>query len=258
MPEFTNPPKRKSPSPNWTHFNLWNRVQNVFQEIPQSFKSTISVSGIRATEIYAFSEVLGLTIEEEVVRTLNDLRSHWDPDGQYANYRFVRQAQTFPDVLLSNQDMSEIIMGIELKSWYLLAKEGEPSFRFIVTPDACAPQDLFVVVPWVLNNVLSGSPIVFKPYIESARYLAEYRNYWWQTIRQARGNVQIIHPSGIQPYPRTRDEIADQPAEDKGRNFGRIARMGIMDDYVAEFGDVPLLGIKVSRWRRFFKEKDSD
>lgn len=258
MPKPIQPPKRKPPSPRWAHFHLWSRIQSVFREIPQSFQSTISVSGIRATEIYAFSEVLGLTIEEEVVRTLNDLRSHWDPEAQYADYRFVRQPQTFPNVLLTNEDGSDIVLGVELKSWYLLAKEGEPSFRFTVTPDACAPQDFFVVVPWALSNVLSGSPIVFKPYVELARYLAEYRNYWWQAIRQAQGDTGIVQPSRVRPYPQARDEVADKPAEDKGRNFGRIARMGIMDDYVKEFEGLPLLGIKVARWRRFFKEKNAD
>ena len=30
-------------------------------------------------------------------------------------------------------------MGIELKGWYVLAKEREPSFRQKVTPAACSP-----------------------------------------------------------------------------------------------------------------------
>ena len=51
-------------------------------------------------------------------------------------------------------------------------KEGEPSFRFTVSPTVCNPQDLMVVVPWVLSNVLSGSPEVFVPYIKSAKYIA--------------------------------------------------------------------------------------
>jgi len=38
----------------------------------------------------------------------------------------------------------------------------------------------------------------------------------------------------------------------------RRLQVGIMDDYVEEFEDVPLLSIKVSRWRRFFKEKNGD
>jgi len=34
--------------------------------------------------------------------------------------------------------------------------------------------------------------------------------------------------------------------------------MGIMDDYVKEFEGLSLLGIKVARWRRLFKEKNGD
>jgi hypothetical protein len=30
-------------------------------------------------------------------------------------------------------------------------------------------QDLIVVVPWVLGNLISGSPILFEPFVESAR-----------------------------------------------------------------------------------------
>lgn len=70
-----------------------------------------------------------------------------------------------------------------MKGWYLLAKEGEPSFRFRITSAACAKQDLIVIVPCVLDNVISGSPILYEPFIESARYAAEYRNYHWQHLR---------------------------------------------------------------------------
>ena len=60
-------------------------------------------------------------------------------------------------------------------------------------------------------------------------------------------------PAGVKPYPVGRDEISDLPASDKGKNFGRIARIVIMDDYVNEFRALPLLGIAVSDWREFFK-----
>ena len=66
----------------------------------------------------------------------------------------------------------DVALGIELKGWYLLSKEREPSFRYTVTPSACAPQDLLVVVPWHLKNVLSGEPVVYEPYIEQAHYVA--------------------------------------------------------------------------------------
>ena len=194
-----------------------------------------------------------MTIEQEIVRTLNDIRDEWDPQDNYDSYEFVRQAQNFPDVLLRHETTGDIIMGIELKSWYLLAKEGEPSFRFKITPSACEKQDLLVVVPWALTGVIGGMPVISKPYIELARYMAVYRNYWWQHLRKAETTTEIVSPENARPYPNTRDEVADEPVEDKGNNFGRIARMGLMDDYVKSFDDLDLLGIQLRHWREFFK-----
>jgi hypothetical protein len=72
----------------------------------------------------------------------------------------------------------DILFGI--KSWYTLSKEGEPSFRYQITPAACADADLLVIVPWILSDVVSGSPKLFQPWIESARYVAEHHNFYWQ------------------------------------------------------------------------------
>jgi len=196
-----------------------------------------------------------LTIEQEVIRTLNELHSFWDVDDRYFGYRFTRQAQTFPDALLINPQTRHIIMGLELKSWYLLAKEGEPSFRYQVTPNACAIQDLLVIVPWVLSNVLSGSPIVFKPFIAPARYVAEYRNYWWQSLRKTLDHADILSPKNVTPYPRARAKMSDKPVYDDGKNFGRIARIGMLDEYVNSFDQVDLLGIDIKSWRTFLKTK---
>ena len=112
-------------------------------------------------------------------------------------------------------------MGIELKGWYLLAKEAEPSLRFQVTPAACATQDLIVVVPWVLSNVISGSPILFEPFIESARFAAEYRNYHWQHVRQTAQDSSIEIAPHARPYPSKSDPISDRAVADGGGNFGR-------------------------------------
>jgi len=247
------PPSVKEPSKNWQHYDLWLRVKATLLELPKHFVSAITVSGINVTEIYTFGGVLSSTIEEETVRTLNNLRNLWDPNETYKDYIFVRQPSSFPDVLLKHRFAGDIIMGIELKSWYLLSKEGEPSFRYTVTPSACADQDLLVVVPWVLSNVISGKPIVFKPFIVSARYAAEYRNYWWQNVRETSEDTTIVSPSNVSPYPSSRDFIDDKPREDKGKNFGRIARTGIMDEWVKSFDDVKLLGIRIKDWREFFK-----
>jgi hypothetical protein len=138
------------------------------------------VAGISAVDLFTLNTPLGAAIEQSVVDSLNDVREIWDPTGQYKLYSFIRQAQVFPDVRLETTapDVPEgerILMGIELKGWFVLAKEGEPSFRYGASPAVCAPQDLLVVYPWTLDEVVSGSPRLLRPFIEEARYAAEHR-----------------------------------------------------------------------------------
>lgn len=261
MPEVTgysasSPPERKPPDPTWEYYGLWWEVRDVIKALPSYFRSSITVVGnVSATEIFTFGSAFASLIEAEVVRTLNETRTKWDPRGKYGHYEFARQAERFPDIiLLSNKQ--EPVFGIELKSWYLLAKEEEPSPRFCVSAAVLAPPDLFVVVPWVLSNIFTGSPVVYEPYVELARYVAEYRNYWWQHLRKRRGkeSAEITPPKDAKPYPSAREQINDVPASDRGKNFGRIARTGIMDEWIKSFSSQQLLGIPVQSWRSFFKK----
>ena len=144
-------------------------------------------------------------------------------------------------------------MGVELKGWYLIAKEGMPSFRYTVSPAACSPQDLLVVVPWSLNNVISGSPRVFTPFIESARYAAEFRNHHWTHIRTAQTDARVLPAEAAQPYPRKTDPISDKPASDSGGNFGRFARTTLMDGFIEQAKLESLCGISAVHWLAFFK-----
>jgi hypothetical protein len=167
----------------------------------------------------------------------------------------VRQSQTFPDVLFKKTgsvDSQDILFGIELKGWYLLAKEGEPSLRYKVTPAACADADLVCVVPWALSNVLAGSPQIISPYIVSAKYAAEYRNYHWQHIRSSSANKCIHVAEDVAPYPAKSDQISDRPASDGGGNFGRFARTGVMNDYLDFARTTALCGIPAQHWLQFF------
>lgn len=247
-------PIKLPPSPEWPHYGICSRIEDAIYSIPAYFKSETNIEGIIATDIFTLNAALSATIEEQVVTTLNNMRDVWDTEDEYAKYSFVRQSQTFPDVIFKPGDLkSEIIMGIELKGWYLLAKEGEPSFRFQVTKSACNRQDLIVVVPWVLSNVVSGSPKVFRPYVEYTRYAAEYRNYHWEHLRNARSSTEIIEPSNVHPYPTKSDQIADIPRSDSGRNFGRVARTGMMDEYIESLMSERVCGIEALYWLQFFK-----
>ena len=152
-----------------------------------------------------------------------------------------------------SDETAKPIMGVELKGWYLLAKEAEPSLRFQQTGAACAEADVIMVVPWVLNSVISGRPRIYSPYIESAKYAAAYRNWHWKQMRGAGEAAEIRVPADAEPYPRKADATNDQPKSDKGGNFGRIARTGLMDDYLAKMQLQPVCGIRAAYWLEFFK-----
>ncbi|MGH8559883.1 MAG: hypothetical protein ACRESZ_21020 [Methylococcales bacterium] len=246
-------PQRALPEPDDCHYQLYRDVREAISSLPIYFRTETHISGIMATDLHTLNSVLGAAIEEQVVRTLNLIRNTWDRDEKYSLYSFVRQAQTFPDVLLRRSSSGDIVLGIELKGWYLLAKEAEPSLRFQATSAACAYRDLIVVVPWVLGNVISGSPILFEPFIESAKYAADYRNYHWQYVRETRKNTGIETPKGVGPYPSKSDQILDRPVSDGGGNFGRLARTGMMDAYMQNLDGVQLCGIKSTYWRQFLK-----
>ena len=260
-PGVPGAPQRTLPPEDWEHLDLYVRVREAVASIPVYFRTETHISGIMATDLHTLNDVLSAAIEEQVVRTLNLTRNTWDPEGRYALYSFVRQAQTFPDVLLRRIAGGEILMGIELKGWYLLAKETKPSLRFQATESACAEQDLIVVVPWVLSNVISGSPILFEPFVESSRFAAAYRNHHWRYIRETELDREIDGPEGIRPYPQKSDQILDRPKADEGKNFGRLAGTGMMDDYIQKLGDVQLCGINSKYWREFlkiFRERTTD
>lgn len=253
MSTIPSAPLAVQPDASWEHYELWKAVQKALYTLPSRFASELVISGVLATDLFAFNSSLGATIEEQVIASLNRLRSVWDAEQRYALYSFERQPQTFPDVVLraSAPDVEpRVIMGIELKGWYVLAKEREPSFRYKVTPAVCAPADLLVVVPWALSNVISGSPQVFTPFVIGARQAAEYRNWYWQHRRETTGDRSLTISSVSSPYPSKSEMIADRPASESG-NFGRLARAGVMTGYIRELFDDKLAGIPLAAWQRF-------
>lgn len=256
MKNQTSPsPIPSEPSASWQHRPLWDGVKNALMALPAHFRSDTFIEGVDATDVFTLNSALGATIEAQVVATLNAMRSVWDKNDAYRTYTFVRQPQSFPDVVLRNlADKSEQpIMGIELKGWYLLAKEGEPSLRFSQTEAACADADLIMVVPWVLSSVISGRPRIYTPFIVGAKYAAQYRNHYWKNLRGSSENTDIVIPETAAPYPKKSDKTADKPVVDGGKNFGRIARSGIMDEYLSLMAVQPVCGIKAIHWLEFFK-----
>jgi hypothetical protein len=247
-------PKEKGPSKNWEHYALYSAVKNALYSLPSRFESSLRISNMLATDLFAFNSALSATIEEQVVTSLNKLRTVWDSDQKYALYDFERRPQTFPDVVLKASSKNlpdQIVLGIELKGWYVLAKEREPSFRYKVTPAVCADADLLVVVPWALSEVVSGTPKIFAPFITSAKYAAEYKNWYWQHKKTGASDKNIILSKATQQYPIKSDMISDSPRSDGGSNFGRLARTGLLNEYIGELFNERLVGIALSYWQKF-------
>lgn len=226
-------------------------VVRALRAVPMHFSSTINIEGLSATDLFAMNTLLGGAIEEQTVATLNATRAIWDPSGKWADCEFRRYAESFPDVRLERGTGNEPLIGIELKGWYLLAKEEMPSFRFRASANAMTVWDLIAVFPWSLSNVISGTPILEPPYIEQAKYAADLRTYYWEH-RSAKAR-SVEHPK-THPYPEPGSSYSDIVHDDAGGNFGRIARVrGLMDEWVADTMRTSLSGIEAKWWVRFLK-----
>lgn len=264
------PPQREVPDPTTKRGKLVGNVRDALAALPVHFTSQTSIEGLEAGDLFSLNSMLGGSIEIQVVETLNKLRAVWDADEEWTEYRFVRSAQTFPDVRLVTENETliaageQVGLGLELKGWYLLSREGEPSFRYTVSRDVCDVHDLLVVVPWHLKNVLSGEPVVYAPFVDSARYAADMRNHYWTVQRREKDISQgrdrgedyyvITSPDGAEPYPAPKTKIADVAKHDSGSNFGRVARVkGVMTDYRDARLTADVAGIQARYWVDFFK-----
>lgn len=259
IPPLSEPVRTNGPPATWAHRALYTRVVDALHALPSRFRTSLRIAGISATDLFTLNTPLGAAIEASVVENLNTLRELWDPEGQYEIYSFVRQAQVFPDVRLQTTapgvaESDRILMGIELKGWFILSKEGEPSFRYKASPQVCSPQDLLVVYPWGLDEVISGAPRLMRPFIEEARYAAEHRNYYWQVLRGVTGVDAEIEPASVTtPFPSKGQKFNDEPRKDQGKNFGRVARGNLMAGFISELTQLPVSGIPAKHWQAFLR-----
>ena len=252
-------PVRTTLDPKHPTYKLYEGVRSALTALPMMFRSEINITGVLATDLFTFNSALGASIEDQMVTALNtpELRATWDPEHHYLSHRFIRRPQSFPDVVLLPASDAPPVMGIELKGWFVLSKEGEPSFRYKITPKACAPYDLLAVFPWALSNAVSGTPHLYPPFVESAAYVAAYRNWHWSWGMDGKGRP--IRLSAVTtPYPMKADPADDEAVDDKGGNYGRTARTGLMDDFVKRQLMELLLGIPISSWLAFLKIHASD
>src|SRR5258708_34262861 len=113
-------PTRVEPS-RWVHLQLWKRVGEGLRALPDYFKTTTSIEGILGPDIFTLNTVLGATVEEQVVRSLNALRPRWDPDKKSHPYSFVRQPQPIPIAVLRPRSKGQTFLsGMALQAYSAL------------------------------------------------------------------------------------------------------------------------------------------
>ena len=81
--------------------------------------------------------------------------------------------------------------------------------------------------------------------------MAKRWNKWWTEARQSYDSTGIRVPDAVGPHPGAREKIADEPVSDAGVNFGRLARMGMFDEYKKRINGEEVAGVAVSSWQRF-------
>lgn len=240
--------------------HLIETLKNVtFPSLPALCSIENTYSGILATDLFSLNTLLGSMIENKVVQFLNAHRQLWD-DGTWKEYHFIRSNESFPDVrLVGKGDNHNIVLGIELKSWFILSKEGEPSFRYRTASEACDKGDLLCIVPWYLSDAVCGHPVLATPWIYSAKAAAEATKRYWVYERQTDKPLTLEQrgletPHGVKPYmENARDKTNYKPINDGGNNFGRLARTGIMSAFVEETLLTDIVGIPANNWRLFLK-----
>lgn len=241
-------------------FGLIERLRTIaFPSLPAECRIDNTYSGILATDLFSLNTLLGSMIESKVVAFLNSHRNLWD-DGKWKEYHFIRSNESFPDVRLVNiSGDKKVMLGIELKSWFILSKEGEPSFRYRTASEACNEGDLLCIVPWYLSDAVCGNPVLSTPWVYSAKAAAEASKRYWVYLRQTSTPLSLSDrnldvPEDITPYmDNARDKTNYKPKQDGGNNFGRLARTGIMDDFVKETLQTDILGIPAYNWSLFLK-----
>lgn len=232
----------------------------VIPALPEGCFFENSYSGILATDLFSLNTLLGSMIENRVVFFLNTHRNLWDKEGEWSCYHFIRSNESFPDVrLVRKSDNQDVKLGIELKSWFILSKEGDPSFRYCTASSACDPGDLLCIVPWYLSDAVCGHPVLLTPWVYSAKAASEATKRYWLYERETTKAMtleqrSLIEPANLTPYMlNARDNTNYSPNDDKGNNFGRLARTGIMTKFVEDTLQTEILGIPADNWRRFLQ-----
>jgi hypothetical protein len=228
------------------------RIEDLRLPLPGSLK-----------DIAKASELVSGIVEDRIPALLNSVRATtWDERGELAEYEFRRFAIGFPDILLvKRSDPSFVLFEIEAKSWYILSHDALTA-RFYTSQSIIRSGTLVVVVAWVLDSVVSGSPILLRMHVDDAQRLAVVRdNRWTETLPA--GSHRVVEPENAPGTTRnllktqTRGELLDAAGRWRkdSDNFGKLHRL--YDEQLEVFRDTVLdlqvAGKSLQEWRRFIK-----
>lgn len=199
-------------------------------------------------------------VEDRIPAMLNQVRNQtWDKEGHLHQFEFRRSTIGFPDVLLVQRaDPEVVIFEIEAKSWYVLS--GDPlTARFETAASFIDDRTLIVIVAWVLDGVVSGSPKLLRLHVDNAKRLAEARDAEW--TRNDPDKHRVVEPP-VAPEGTTANLIETKVRGERfkdnrwskdSENFGKIDR--IHDPGLVQFRDtvwsLQAGGKTLRHWQRF-------
>jgi hypothetical protein len=252
-----------------TAFVLEHKLREIMGLQVQAFQQLEGEVEIDGTAFTKFERKSNRTVERSDRRfedyipiALNQLRTTWDPGGEYAGCLFKRKPQTFPDVPFRREIArgSETLFGIGSCSPASTYQLFISSFRFYINRDFCHPADLCAVYPWALSSGVSGTPRLFRPLVLGARKAARFREEYWIGKAVSPEWREIQRPT--RPFlfhPSREDRFNDSSPRDSGNNMGRIARSGVWDAEIDRLmREERISGIPLLAWLAFlsaFRER---
>jgi hypothetical protein len=198
------------------------------------------------------------TIENRIPEMLNRVRNTtWDPGQAYIAYEWRKSPIGFPDLLLVDRaDPEQVIFEIEAKSWYVLSTDALTA-RFLTDPSVITAGTLVVVVAWILDEVVAGSPKLLRIHVDDAARLAEVRDDKWTSGRVDR---RIVRPSNSPHTPRSlfstqvRGEyLRNGQWQAEAQNFGKLDRLGDprLQQFKKDTLSLKAAGKSYGDWRNF-------
>lgn len=201
-------------------------------------------------------------VEDRVPELLNRVRSTtWDEDGELHAYEFRKFPIGFPDVLLVERANPEnVVFEIEAKSWYALSTDVLTA-RFLTAANVIKPGTLVVIVAWMLDGVVSGSPQLLRIHVDDALRLAHVRDEKWTAIEPGESH-RVVSPENPPGTPRSAlrtQAVGELLRGDRWQadadNFGKLDRL--YDDEIRTFAstvsDITAAGKALAEWRAFIR-----